>query len=277
MEGEVQDLSKRFHTLEEKFSLLAESQGEVDARWGRVRQENTELKTKLFMLEEQMREAEARGEERVKEEARRGKETLARLGRERELEREKWEGRLSLLETELGSKRLEVQRLEGALERERGEALLMSERAERTERELEGLREEEKRRERQDSQALLELKRQLETLSQFHMSQSQVLTMTPPPLKRAESGGEELREAEEEVRRLRKRVSELEEANEELSAQLLTQGLEDGRNLLRCTGSSLFPPRVGGGGREGEGHSLAAEFELEAMSNDEVRRGEEEP
>jgi len=53
--------------------------------------------------------------------------------------------------------------------------------------------------------------------------------------------------------------TELQETNEELSAQILNQGLENGRILLKELNTSGDPG----------GNSLAAEFE--AMSMEEVR------
>jgi len=109
-------------------------------------------------------------------------------------------------------------------------------------------------------QALLDLKKEFESLRRYQMENSS------STLRRHESTDSEcgelksrLREYEEEVKRLKKQNQQLQETNDELSAQILNHGLEEGRHLL--TLNSTVPI----------GNSLAAEFE--AMSQEQTVPG----
>ncbi|OXA51242.1 rab11 family-interacting protein 4B isoform X2 [Folsomia candida] len=280
LEGEVIDLTKKVHHLEEKFTVLAENQHDVDDRYTRSKQENAELKTKLFMLEETLRDVEMRSEEKLKEEARRHKEATARLEMEKTLQLENLEIKLQMVEKEISSSKIETKRLEGSLERERNENNYLNDKLSGMEREVGCLREENRslvaqnRVDRENmvqesvgsQQALIELKAQLESLSNFHMNGgSSSSSNHSHSLRRNDSSDpvelrSRLHEAEDEIKRLKALNNQLEENNAELNAQMLNQRLEDGRNLLNnmnCVVSSSG------------GNSLAAEFE--AMSNEEMR------
>lgn len=126
----------QYHHLEEKFTVLAENQSNVDDRYARSKQENIELSTKLFMLEEQMRDAEQRADERLREEQRRSKEAYSRLEREKELQIANYEIRLQALQKELDAAKTDGIRMKGQYEKERSERAHLSEKLLETEREL---------------------------------------------------------------------------------------------------------------------------------------------
>ena len=128
------------HHLEEKFTVLAENQSDVDDRYSRAKQENAELSTKLFMVEEQLRDVEQRGEDKLREEQRRFKEALGRLDREKQLQIENYEIRLQNLEKDLELTKAESSRYKQQLDRERTDRIHLSDKLLETERELSNTR-----------------------------------------------------------------------------------------------------------------------------------------
>jgi hypothetical protein len=120
--------------------VLAENQSDVDDRYSRAKQENAELSTKLFMVEEQLRDVEQRGEEKLREEQRRLKEALTRLEREKTLQIENYEIRLQSLEKDLELTKVESGRYKQQLERERSDRIQLSDKLLETERELSNCR-----------------------------------------------------------------------------------------------------------------------------------------
>jgi Rab11 family-interacting protein 3/4 len=129
------------HHLEERFTVLAENQNDVDDRYTRAKQENAELSTKLFMLEEQLRDEQQRADEKLREEQRRHKDILTRIEREKQLQLENLEIRYQGLEKEMSLCRIENKRLEGTLERERNEKNHLNDKCSYNEREITSLRE----------------------------------------------------------------------------------------------------------------------------------------
>jgi len=273
LEDEVIDLKQTVHHLEEKFNALSENQTEVDDRYTRSKQENIELSTKLFMLEEQLRDVEQRSEEKVRDEQKRSKESLLRLEREKQLQIENCDIKLQSLEKELEAQKSEAQRLKQLLERERNERVQNTDKLIETERELGNVRDDYRKlmdsaRADRDAltmetmgsqQAFIDLKREVENLRKYQMNK------TPHSFHHTDSiDGEfnelqsRLKEAEEENRKLKSKIRQLEESNDDLTAQVLNHGLEEGRNLLTM---NHF------GGME---NSIAAEFE--AMSQDQIKQ-----
>ena len=172
-------LYPKVHHLEEKFSVLAENQTDVDDRYVRIKQENAELSTKLFMAEESLRDVEQRAEEKLKDEQRRFKDILARSEREKQLQIENYDIRLRSSEKDLEQAKGEMARLKQKLERERQEKSMIRDKLLETERELATVREDDRalmdavRKERDTylleakaaQQALLELKKEFELSS----------------------------------------------------------------------------------------------------------------
>lgn len=224
LEDEVSDLTHKVQHLEEKMNCLAENQIDADDRYTREKEKNAELSTKVFMLEEQLRETEFRSEEKIKEEQRRLKEFQNRWEREKQLQSENYEIKLQSMEKDLNSAKAEGQRLKTQLERDRGEKENLGEKLFEAERELGYLREENRslqdqaRKDREQmtiesqgaQQTLLELKREMESMRQFQMQNS------PSSLRslRGAGGGEGDLSLQEELmqgQELKSRVKEYEE------------------------------------------------------------------
>ena len=67
------------------MGLLTEAHITDEERYDNIKQDNTALSSRIFMLEEQLREAEERSEEELKKEKRRNNELIEKLERERQI------------------------------------------------------------------------------------------------------------------------------------------------------------------------------------------------
>ncbi|XP_023332078.1 rab11 family-interacting protein 4 isoform X2 [Eurytemora carolleeae] len=268
IEDDVIDLNNKVQQLQEQVGILADNQATNDDRYTRVKQENAALTARIHMLEEHIRELEVRSEERLGEEQRRNRELLARLEREKQLELENYAIRNNALEQEVSrlredntESRREVERLRDERAGLQGQ-LMDTQRELGREKEVRREGEEERRMEREvwerEQQAASQL---IQDLSREVEEQREIVVLnhqTDSGLHSAEdiemSGDLNSRIAnmEIQIRNLRDKNTKLEESNEELQAQMLNKGLDEGRRLLDSSAAN---------------NSLAAEFE--AMSENE--------
>lgn len=230
------------HHLEEKMNVLAENQNDSDDRYTREKEKNAELSTKVFMLEEQLRETELRGEDKLREEQRRLKEFQSRWEREKQLQSENCEIRLHSLEKDLSTSKSEGTRLKGQLERERAEKENLTDKLIEMERELGLVRDENRglteqaRRDREQmamesagaNQALIALKTEVESMRQFQMQNSPASLRS---LRQEEQGS-----IEEELIESRELKSRLKEHEEEIKKLKRTNQREFyNRGKIWCT------------------------------------------
>nr|CAD7437566.1 unnamed protein product [Timema bartmani] len=249
--------------LQQQVSCLADNQTNTDDRYTRAKQDSAALQARVHMLEEQLREAELRAEERLEEEQRRNRELMVRVEREKQLQIENCNIRLQTLELEGASMRDETSRLRSQVERLRYEKAMVEEKLGEAEikiasfqvenkelRELERrIREDTSRDRKADVQLVEEMSRELEQLkAERGVGTCDDLNLTS-----------RIQELQSQIDSLRHQNKSLQEANEELQAQMLTRSVEEGRNLLTGVNAS---------------HSLAAEFE--AMSQSELRDAQDE-
>ena len=96
IEEDVMELSTKVRQLQDQVSCLSENQAANDERYSRVKADNVTLTAKIHILEENIREIEMRGEERLGEEQRRNRELIQRLEREKQLEIENYTIRLQV-------------------------------------------------------------------------------------------------------------------------------------------------------------------------------------
>ncbi|XP_049862950.1 rab11 family-interacting protein 4 isoform X4 [Schistocerca gregaria] len=271
LEEDVIDLNHKVQMLQQQVNVLADNQTNTDDRYTRAKQDSAALQARVLMLEEQVREAELRAEERLQEEQRRHRELMVRVEREKQLQVENCTIRLQTLELEAASLREEVTRLRAQTDRLRNEKQDMEEQlaeaqcamsalredAERLQEAERRLREEATRESHANAQVVEELSRELEVLRQEQLERSEMgdTSRSLSHSQQEEELAQQLCELQAELSVLRQQNKSLQESNEELQAQMLTRSLEEGRTLL-TNGA-------------GAGNSLAAE--LEAMSQDEMR------
>jgi len=241
LEDDVNDLNHKVQVLERQVTVLADNQNNSDDRYTRSRQENAGLQARLIMMEEQLREQEMRAEDQLDQERRRHKELMQRLEREKLLEIENHQIKSMSMEKELRFAESESTRCRqqlstadaerGQLERQLSEQLQQREqqtadscRAERLERERREERELERSRQ---AQAVADLSRELADTR--HEAGLRLKTEADS----CEASRQRQAELESELAELRQLTRQLREEADELQAQLLASGLQEGQQLLQ--------------------------------------------
>ena len=121
------ELNNKVRQLQDQISLLSENQAATDDRYNRVKADNVTLTAKIHVLEENIREIEMRGEERLGEEQRRNREMIQRIEREKQLEIENYSIRLQGLEKDQRLLTEEVSSLKSQLDKVKAEKQIMEE------------------------------------------------------------------------------------------------------------------------------------------------------
>ncbi|RVE50724.1 hypothetical protein evm_004634 [Chilo suppressalis] len=253
LEEDVQGLNYKVQLLQQQVTSLADTQSTADERYARAKADNAVLQARVHMLDEQIREIECRCEERIAEEQKRCREAIARVERDRDTQLAALNDRLATAETEASDLKQEVGRLRGVAETLRANAE-MAARAHREAQEQVGelaaqltAARESERRERESAAATAEL------LASAKLELQRLKEAPPPP------PDPRLDELRKELTLLRTQNKSLSEAQEELQAQILTRGVEEGRSLLDGVSGPLVAT-----------NSLA--HELSQMSDDELQK-----
>jgi len=108
--------------LQDQVGLLTEAHITDEERYDIIKQDNTALSSRIFMLEEQLREAEERSEEALKEEKKRNNELVEKLERERQIAHDNFSIKIQQVEIEnegLREKTAELQSILDSATRER--------------------------------------------------------------------------------------------------------------------------------------------------------------
>jgi len=270
IEEDVHELNSKVRQLQDQVSILSENQAANDERYSRVKADNVTLTAKIHVLEENIREIEMRGEERLVEEQRRNRDMIQRLEREKQLEIENYTIRLQGLEKDQRLLSEEVNSLRSQLEKARMEKMNVEEQLTETQMMLQQEQRDHKilaqSRAREMEQWTDEREKSLHVVEEMTReveqlkSQKAELTRKNSSLSSANGDGDDvfgdlparIAEAEAEIRVLREQNKRYKESTEELQAALVSKSLEEGRTLLNNTND----------------RSLAAEFD--AMSENET-------
>lgn len=253
LEEDVQGLNYKVQLLQQQVTSLADTQSTADERYARAKADNAVLQARVHMLDEQIREIECRCEESIAEEKRRSREAISRVERDRDTQLAAITDRLSAAEAEASELKQEVGRLRGVAEtlRANAEAAARAHReAQEQVAELSAALSSAREAERRERDAAATANSLLATARQ----ELQRLRDAPPP-----PPDPRLDELRKELTLLRTQNKSLSEAQEELQAQILTRGVEEGRSLL----DGVSGPLVGT-------NSLA--HELSQMSDDELQK-----
>ncbi|XP_045495730.1 rab11 family-interacting protein 4 isoform X1 [Colias croceus] len=226
LEEDVQGLNYKVQLLQQQVTSLADTQSTADERYARAKADNAVLQARVHMLDEQIREIECRCEERIAEEQKRCREAIARVERDRDAQLAALNDRLSAAEAEASDLKQEVGRLRGVAETLRANAEISSRSAREAQEaagelaaQLSTARDAE-RRERDTCEAT-------RALLAAAQQEIRALSAAPPP-----PPDPRLDELRQELVLLRTQNKSLTEAQEELQAQILTRGVEEGRSLL---------------------------------------------
>ncbi|XP_065160893.1 rab11 family-interacting protein 4B isoform X3 [Atheta coriaria] len=251
LEEDVLDLNHKVQLLQQQMGVLQDSATHNDERYTRAKADNAALQARVIMLEEQLRDAEMRADERIHDEQRRTKELIARLDREKVLQLENSSIRQHAAETEANTHKDEAQRQRVRVEKLENERKELSDQLLDFRHEISLLKEDEHKYKEQErrlikaneaqSQLIEELSREVERL-RAEVRTPALPTTSPEALR--------LDELHEEMASLRELNQQLQDSNEELQASILHAGVEKGRQLTA-------------------GLSLAAE--LDEMTHDEMQ------
>ncbi|XP_050739981.1 rab11 family-interacting protein 4B-like isoform X2 [Eriocheir sinensis] len=261
LEEDVSDLSHKVQMLQQQVGVLAENQSNTDDRFSRVRQDNAAYQERVVMLEEQLREAEHRHEERRAEEQRRNRELLARVEREKQLTVENFTIKLASLEKDKVALEEEARRTKAILDKLQKEKESLEDRVSEAEFTASALHQEnvkmaEQGRRRED-EGRVERERSAQVIEELRCEIERLRAEEEAARKRSpsvEASGSPPPEVQATLKRLREENKGLAEQVEDLQAQLLTSHLEEGRTLVTATNNN----------------SLAAEFE--AMTSEELKK-----
>ncbi|XP_039755770.1 rab11 family-interacting protein 4A isoform X3 [Pararge aegeria] len=226
LEEDVQGLNYKVQLLQQQVTSLADTQSTADERYARAKSDNAVLQARVHMLDEQIREIECRCEERIAEEQKRCREAISRVERDRDAQLSALTDRLGAAESEASHLKQEVGRLRGVAETLRANADIGTRSAREAQEaagELAAQLSAARDAERREREAADSVRAQL-AAAQLEL---RTLRAAPPP-----PPDPRLDELRQELTLLRTQNKSLTEAQEELQAQILTRGVEEGRSLL---------------------------------------------
>ncbi|XP_034938916.1 rab11 family-interacting protein 4 isoform X2 [Chelonus insularis] len=116
LEDDVIDLNNRVRLIQERMDALVDTQSVSGERYARVKQENATLQARILMLEEAVKDAEARAEEKLQAEQRRHRELISRMEREKQLQLENSAIKMQTIEIECSSLREQIARIKEQLD-----------------------------------------------------------------------------------------------------------------------------------------------------------------
>ncbi|CAG2163289.1 unnamed protein product [Oppiella nova] len=239
IEEDVINLTQKIQSLQDQVNYLSEGQISNEDKYTRVKQENANLMTKIHTLEEQLRDIEIQNEERSGEEDRRYKDVMARHEREKSQECEQYLNRIYNLQQELVDAKDESRKYQNMVERLQTVKTELEDQINDKSIEIDGLRLEVNKlrdvvRKHEEEESVNS--RLIEVLNQ------ELVDMKAPKLfetkQRTMSSSDDIdmlynSEMDRQLKELKDENIALREANEELSALLLNNRLEEGRNLLK--------------------------------------------
>ncbi|XP_050351563.1 rab11 family-interacting protein 4B isoform X2 [Nymphalis io] len=226
LEEDVQGLNYKVQLLQQQVTTLADTQSTADERYARAKADNAVLQARVHMLDEQIREIECRCEERIAEEQKRCRDAISRVERDRDAQLAALNDRLAAAESEASHLKQEVGRLRGVAETLRANAdsgTRSAREAQEAAGELAAQLSAARDAERREREAADAARAQLAAAGQ----ELRALRAAPPP-----PPDPRLHELRQELLLLRTQNKSLTEAQEELQAQILTRGVEEGRSLL---------------------------------------------
>eukprot|EP00090_Calanus_glacialis_P009582 TRINITY_DN17971_c0_g1_i1.p1 TRINITY_DN17971_c0_g1~~TRINITY_DN17971_c0_g1_i1.p1 ORF type:complete len:408 (-),score=146.41 TRINITY_DN17971_c0_g1_i1:22-1245(-) len=259
-----------FQHLQDQVGMLTEAQATDEERYTLVKQDNSTLSSRIFMLEEQLREAEEKSAASLKIEKKMNKEQIEKIERERQISHDNFSVRIQRLEVENGELREKTEDLRTMLDVAISEKGVVEEQL--AEMQLVVLREEEQqkilREEMEDKLKGWEQEREANSniIQEFSLEISHLKGLKLDSSE-TDSGchlqdvddtfGDlttRIIEMESELRVLRQQNTCLMDKNQELEGEILNKGLKEGEELLR-----------------NQSHTKTLAVELEEMSENESR------
>uniref|UniRef100_A0A8C4IP34 Rab11 family-interacting protein 4A n=1 Tax=Dicentrarchus labrax TaxID=13489 RepID=A0A8C4IP34_DICLA len=239
------DITEKVSYLEKKVTELeSDSLANSDLK-SKLKQENTQLVHRVHELEEQVKDAEAKADQSLEEEAKKHREAYSKMERERNLEIDLLCNRVQQLEEENGEMNSNVCRLKSQTEKLDQEKQRMTDKLEDTSLRLKDEMDlyrkimdklwhnrHEFQKEKEAMQELIDdLRRELEYLQCFKLEMEH-----PGKGKGLSEYNARTREIEmeHEVKRLKQENHKLRDQNDDLNAQILSLSLYEAKNLFAC-------------------------------------------
>ncbi|KAL2078521.1 hypothetical protein ACEWY4_026206 [Coilia grayii] len=240
------DLTDKVLLLERRVCELEQDSAQSEEQHGRLRQENLALVHRANALEEQLKEQELRADDTLHLHARKHRDALAKLQRERDLDIENLQARLHQLDEENSELRSCVPCLRANIERlEEEKRKLQDEVEDISERLNEELDSRKKmadklsherhnnQKEKECMQELIEdLRKQLEHLQLFKLEMEAKRGRSPSAGLQEYNTRTREHELEQEIRRLKQDNRSLKEQNDELNGQIINLSIQGAKSLV---------------------------------------------
>ncbi|GAU88405.1 hypothetical protein RvY_01113 [Ramazzottius varieornatus] len=247
-EDDVYQLTQQMEKLQNQVSVLVQSQVNQEDNVSKLKQDNAALTERCLLLEEQLKDQELKYEERLKEDHRKNMDHLQRLERDKQLELEHRNTRVSTLEAEVSQLRTETFSLQSLTEKMRLEKSHYNDRLSEAERQVTELSEENSRlkeasrREREEAakkaatheQEAAELHHELEMLKAYKIDNERYAAT------HSRVAPERVRDLEQELQRVKQENIKLEEVNQDLNLMVVSGHIQEGKSLLQNNMGSLF-------------------------------------
>lgn len=286
VEGPEEDIADKVVFLERRVSELEKDSAAAGEQHGRLRQENLHLVHRANALEEQLKEQELRAQEMVLEEARKQKELLCRMEREKSIEIENLQARLQQLDEENGELRsctpclkANIERLEEEkqklLDEIEGLTLRLSEEQESKRKMGDRLSHERHQfqRDKEATQELIEdLRKQLEHLQLLRLEAEQRRGRSSSLGLQEYNSRTRESELEQEVRRLKQDNRNLKEQNEELNGQIITLSIQGARSLFSTAFSESLAAEISSVSRDELMEAVQRQEEINLRLQDYIDR-----
>ncbi|XP_055006197.1 rab11 family-interacting protein 3 isoform X1 [Boleophthalmus pectinirostris] len=252
------DITDKVLLLERRVAELekeSEASGEQHAR---LRQENLQLVHRANAFEEQLKEQELYADEQLQQEARKHKDAISKLERERGLELENLQARLQQLDEEnselrscIPCLRANIERLEEEKKKLQDETEALSDRLEdemENRRKLANKLSHERhinQKEKESTQELIEdLRKQLEHLQLYKLEIETKRGRTPGAgLQEYQTRTREA-ELEQEIKRLKQDNRSLKEQNDELNGQIINLSIQGAKTLMSASFSDSLAAEI---------------------------------
>ncbi|XP_060777159.1 rab11 family-interacting protein 3 isoform X1 [Neoarius graeffei] len=240
------DITDKVLLLERRVSELEKDSAASEEQHARLRQENLALVHRANALEEQLKEQEVHADETLNTLARKHRDALSKLQRERELEIENLQARLHQLDEENSELRSCVPCLRANIERlEEEKRRLQDEVDDVTDRLNEETESRRKmadklsherhtsQKEKETTQELIEdLRKQLEMLQLFKLEMEARRGRSPAAGLQEYNTHMRENELEQEIRRLKQDNRSLKEQNDELNGQIINLSIQGAKSLF---------------------------------------------
>ncbi|KAM9583719.1 rab11 family-interacting protein 3 isoform 3-T4 [Trichechus inunguis] len=286
MEGTEEAIADKVVFLEKRVSELEKDSLANGEQHSRLRQENLQLVHRANALEEQLKEQELRTCELVLEEARKQRELLCRMEREKSIEIENLQARLQQLDEENGELRSCTPCLKASIERLEEEkrklldeiedlTLRLSEEQEDRRRVGDRLSHERHQfqRDKESTQELIEdLRKQLEHLQLLKLEAEQRRGRSSSAGLQEYNSRTRESELEQEVRRLKQDNRSLKEQNDELNGQIINLSIQGAKNLFSTSFSESLAAEISSVSRDELMEAIQKQEEINFRLQDYIDR-----